>query len=211
MSKKFIAYWQSAGLYLWKDSHIIRADTEGIPQCCDPLLQVTDLIQHPLLALLQVAQCRPYSLDKVKRDEGGKKREEEKEGRIVTGNTHNTKPYIHVVYISLLKKQWAYVLFPSSLPHLIWACLHSSQFVEWFHVVHAVWKANLLDLKVRSHSVHGRWFQDCSSCHLVLFQVFDYPSKLQGLVPTTTRAMSSRSVFTQSGTAPISPKCKGRN
>lgn len=104
MSKKFIAYWQSAGLYLWKDSHIIRADTEGIPQCCDPLLQVTDLIQHPLLALLQVAQCRPYSLDKVKRDEGGKKREEEKEGRIVTGNTHNTKPYIHVVYISLLKK-----------------------------------------------------------------------------------------------------------
>ena len=67
----------------------------------------------------------------------------------------------------------------SRISHLVQAYLHSGQFVERFHVVHAVWQSHLLDFKVGPHLVHERGFQHCPCCH---FQwgiiIRAYPPKL---------------------------------
>ena len=89
-------------MYLWEDSHIVRADSERVSEVLHSLLQPTDLVQDPLLALLQVAQSWPHRLGRrsmqsrhtqsresereSEREEGERReRERERDGEVERG------------------------------------------------------------------------------------------------------------------------------
>ena len=48
--------------YLGENSHIFWADPKCVPEALHTILQLTDLVQHPLLSLLQVRESRAHNL-----------------------------------------------------------------------------------------------------------------------------------------------------